>query len=398
MVDYEDCAHPEKVYKNLVFCPDYNPETKDAVLELAKTREGMIVYMPTDENGEPVEDEELCWSCGWRMRDQIYSSYGSRIRIFYTRAEVGIWQVGHRWLIRDQPNSDRSGADFMTQEFLRKQPGLSIPLVKEMRLLSEPTDPVIITLMSRVPGVGLDTIWFTLSPEQKSNYSKQLGAAIKQWRQFTAPKPMRVDGSPIDDCLLTNCHVGRPPSCIKIGRTTEEWFDALGAELRFGLSKIHETNDPDIIEEKFQEIKRNFPNPEPYVLTHGDLHLSNIIVKDDKIQAIIDFERSGYLPWWFEYWSSMQWNTTLFEPIWKDLGVDREWFEKEIEPNVQRFINAWRGCEHYVKHPDYHAKWLRPAFCDCKPYSGAFTSSYIGGNTGHHLTGGEYVPSMLYFL
>jgi hypothetical protein len=35
-----------------------------------------------------------------------------------------------------------------------------------------------------------------------------------------------------------------------------------------------------IIEAEYQKLKDHFPNPKPYVFTHGDLDFSNIIVKD----------------------------------------------------------------------------------------------------------------------
>jgi thiamine kinase-like enzyme len=90
-----------------------------------------------------------------------------------------------------------------------------------------------------------------------------------------------------------------------MGRTTDEWFENIEEDLRYGLSLRYETEDPLVIEDKYQEIKKNFPKSEPYILTHGDLNLTNIIVKDDKIEAIIDWEYSGYLPWWAERWLSL---------------------------------------------------------------------------------------------
>jgi aminoglycoside phosphotransferase (APT) family kinase protein len=85
-----------------------------------------------------------------------------------------------------------------------------------------------------------------------------------------------------------------------MGRNTEEWPGSSEKELRLGLSRIHKTKDQAVIEEKFQELKKKFPKSEPYVLTHGDLNSSNIIVKDNKIEAIIDWEVSAYLPCWAE--------------------------------------------------------------------------------------------------
>ncbi|KUJ21281.1 uncharacterized protein LY89DRAFT_552705, partial [Mollisia scopiformis] len=244
--------------------------------------------------------EELCWSCGWTQYDELFASYGSRIRIRHTRGTLGIWDVGSRWMIRDQPNDASVGNDFMTQEFLRQQPGLKTPIIKEMRVLSEPTDKVVLTLMSRVQGVSLMDVWLTLPPKEKRGYADQLGKCITEWRKFTSPIAAKVNGEPMDDLMFGFCKRRRPPMCKKVGFTNEEWFKNLEPELRTGLSSIHKTKDPLIIEEKYQELIRGSPKSEPYVLTHGDLNTSNILVKNGKIQAIIDWEMAGYLPWWAE--------------------------------------------------------------------------------------------------
>ena len=39
----------------------------------------------------------------------------------------------------------------------------------------------------------------------------------------------------------------------------------------------------------------------PPVLTHGDLSSLNILVRDDKIVGIIDWETAGWLPSYWEY-------------------------------------------------------------------------------------------------
>jgi hypothetical protein len=79
---------------------------------------------------------------------------------------------------------------------------LRSPAREEMRKLSAPTDKVELTLMSRAKGLGLDTIWHTLSLEQRSSYKDQLGDAIKKWRQFTSPMAQKVNGDLLDDCLI----------------------------------------------------------------------------------------------------------------------------------------------------------------------------------------------------
>ncbi len=386
-IDREDYTHPEKIYKGLIFSPtpDKRNASKDEGLGATRVKGESFYY-----KGDPRE-EELCWSCGWNVYHELTASYGSRIRILHTHGCIGIWEIGSRWLIRDQPNDHTMGNDFMTQEFLRNQPNLDIPIVKEMRILSAPTDKVVLTLMSRAQGVGLDTIWDSLSPQQRSNYQGQLGNAIKQWRQFTSPVIGKVDGDLLDDTLIGYCLHRVAPTCHKIGRTTEEWFKNLEADLRFGLSILHKTHDRLVIDEKFEELKRNFPKSEPYVLTHTDLNLTNIIVKDDKIQAIIDWEFAGYLPWWAERWSSLlngnPQSDQLFDPLWDDLheGMDRDTFQKEIIEKVSPVVNAWNQTRHRIEHPDYFTEWFRPPFCECKPYAGVFRWNKIG-HTIQHVT------------
>lgn len=148
-IDREDYSHPEKIYKNLVFVPDEKNEPREELP--VEVREKMRAYwqMVDPDDDVDLKKEELCWTCGWTAYDESLASYGSRIRIAHTRSNLGIWDVGSRWMVRDQPNDASLGNDFMTQEFLRKQPGLDIPILKEMRVLSEPTDKVVLTLMSK---------------------------------------------------------------------------------------------------------------------------------------------------------------------------------------------------------------------------------------------------------
>lgn len=384
----EDYTHPEKLYKNLIY---YDPELglpPESRKQLKDVRGMGTIY-----KGVNHAEDELCWSCGWTVYNQMTSGYGSRIRIFHTNGTTGIWEVGSRWLIRDKPNDTSLGSDFITQEFLRNQPNLDIPLIKEMRKLSAPTDKVDLTLMSRARGVGLDTIWDSLSLEQKKNYANQLGNALEQWRQFESPTAKKVDGGPMEDCLVGNCLRRTAPTCKKIGRTRDEWFEILEKDLRFGLSRQYKTEDPLIIDVKYKELKKNFPKSEPYVLTHGDLNLTNIIVKDDKIEAIVDWEYSGYLPWWAERWLSL-WNgensaREFFDLLWADhgSGIPDATFRKKISHNVGPVLEAWDQCRFYTEHKGSEIRWLRLGFCECKPWGGWFKWSDLGNVPEHNLTG-----------
>jgi hypothetical protein len=375
-----DYTHPERHYKGLILS-----EYESDEINKQRKKQGILDMYCHHPN------QELCWSCGWSTYMELASSYGSRVKIMHVRENIGIWSIGSQWLLRDQPNDDTLGNDYMTQEFLRAQPGLTVPLIKEMRSLSGPTDKIHFTLMSRAQGVTLDSIWSTLTPEQKSGYKDQLTDFVRQIRQFTAPTAQKVDGSALDDVLIGYCFRRHPPTCKKMGYTTEEWFESIAEELRRGLSMIHKTENPTTIEAKLQELKDNFPKSEPYVLTHADLNLANIIVKDDKIEAIIDWEMSGYYPWWAERWLSIMGSgggsTHLFEPLWADLSpeMDKDAFSKQVFLKVAPVRAAWKRAQREIDHPGMTKKLLRPGFCECKPYAGGFNTLSLGQRYEHKL-------------
>lgn len=371
--DY-DPAHPEQHHKGLELA------TKDNAKEISDRRRKLgLLELGTDHG-----NKELCWACGWNTCNEINSRYGPRVKIFHTRDNKGLWAIGSQWLLRDEPNDETLGNDYMTQQFLRDQPAgvtCSIPLIKEMRVFSAPTDKIEFTLMSRAQGARLDKIWHALRRKERFDIRHQLADALKQLRKFTAPGAQKVDGSRLYDVIIGHCFRRHAPTCKKIGYTKEEWFENIAEELRIGLSVQYKTKDLKTIEEKYQGLKDNFPEGEPYVLTHADLNLANIIVKDGRIEAIIDWEMAGYYPWWAERWLRLCWGTDesdqLFGPIWKDIypEIDEETFQKQVVEPVGAVFHAWQLC------PREHAsreRWLRPGFCQCKPYAGEFDSLSMG--------------------
>jgi hypothetical protein len=385
-----DYTHPERHYKGLTLALENDEE-----IYKQRNKQGIFGLHCRHPN------QELCWSCGWSTYMELTSSYGSRLKIMHVRENIGLWAMGSQWIIRDQPNDATLGNDYITQQFLRAQPGLNVPLVEEMRLLSKPTDKIHFTLMSRAQGVTLDSIWGTLTPEQKLGYKDQLADSIRQIRQFTAPVAQKVDGSALDDVLIGYCGRRHPPTCKKMGYTTEEWFESIAEELRLGLAKIHKTEDPTTIEAKLQELIDNFPKAEPYVLTHADLNLTNIIVKDDRIEAIIDWEMSGYYPWWAERWLSImgsdKQSCELFESLWADLSpeMDEGSFSKQVFLKVAPVIEAWEKASNDIDHPGKRTELLRPGFCQCKPYAGGFTTLSLGQRYEHKIKDKNLSPPSL---
>ena len=178
----EDYSRPDTLYKDLFLKRQHTslpPDVKEARKKLIEFGDS-----PYDGTGKAVE---LCWVCGWNAYNQLMSSYGSRVRIIYTKDNLGLWEVGSRWLLRDQPNDISLGNDFMTQEWLRKNHAeLKIPLV-EMQRLSEPEDKIHLLLMERAKGQTLEATWRHLTAEQKASYTRQMTDIVRSWRTLTAP-------------------------------------------------------------------------------------------------------------------------------------------------------------------------------------------------------------------
>lgn len=386
MIDYygtgnppveHDYTHPERHYKGLIRYGDHGNTLNDP----SKWR------LNTDWGEPPIE---LCWACGWSTDEQS-SSYSPRIHIMHTRRNMGLWSLGSKWLLCDRPNDETMGNNYMTWEFLRKhEEDHNIPLVKEMRVLTEPDDPIQFTVISRAQGVLLSSVWESLTAQQKSSYADQLVDILKQLRQFTASRPQKVNGDRLYDSVLDPCSKRVAPTCHKVEFTADEWLENMSEEIRCGIAALHETTDPELVEEKFREIKDNFPSGGPYVLTHGDLNFTNIIVKDDKIEAIIDWEYAGYLPWWAEKFMNRRdapgESVELFNLVWPRVHPDLSdssdrWARlvKQLSPVVEA-IRRTR-----ILHERTVDNWFRPAFCECKPYGGEIHSFAIGGPWKHRV-------------
>jgi tRNA A-37 threonylcarbamoyl transferase component Bud32 len=62
------------------------------------------------------------------------------------------------------------------------------------------------------------------------------------------------------------------------------------------------------------------------VLTHGDISPRNILVQGSKVDAILDWEMSGYYP---EYWDYVK---ALFRPAWESDWIKDQAVNQILEP------------------------------------------------------------------
>jgi hypothetical protein len=317
--------------------------------------------------------EELCRACGWDSYHELTSSYLPRLRIFRARLNSGLWVMGNDYAIWDRAGEKDMNNDYMTHQFLKEKRLKDIPILEEMHQYGKPSDPYHFVVMSQAKGAPLINVWPTASLEEKKGYADQLIAAIRELRQYTAPYPQRVDGGPLWDNILPHCNVRK--ACKNIGKTTEDWFNNMDDELRRGLGRQYNTTDDARINEKLKDLKKNFPDGAPYILTHGDLHCGNIIVNKGKIQAIIDWELAGYYPVWMERWAQSRRCQSdgcieLYRMVWGELEPqqDAKQFKEKVWGPIGEVEKVWKYCP--ITHTEADNVWRRPKWCECKPLGG----------------------------
>ena len=119
-------------------------------------------------------------------------------------------------------------------------------------------------------------------------------------------------------------------------------------------------------------MQKRFPDGEPYVLTHTDLNLTNILVHEGKIVAIIDWAEAGYYPWWVECLSAGYGDGgELFKMVWKELDLSVE----DLRYDVGFVRSYWDKCP--VGHGGETHVWQRPPFCKCKPFGGRIQQTHL---------------------
>jgi len=143
-------------------------------------------------------------------------------------------------------------------------------------------------LMNKIDGVPLSEVFWKLTREKQINYIEQIANILKELHQFT-----------YDDIGSFN----QDMDIVKIVDTTNGPFNTFSeyaaCDIESRANFLQEQNEfLDFIHplRDYASSIRYFKDNSPFVLTHGDFDLKNIMVKDDKITGVLDFEWSGSFP------------------------------------------------------------------------------------------------------
>ena len=274
------------------------------------------------------DTDSSCIACGWTTSKQNQCHYSSHVKLFYGASQRGVWSIGSDVILKDRPDEGaKARIEAKTLEFLAEataaNTNINIPSPKLIRDWVD-RDGRYFTLTERIHGQTLEQAWPLLSESQKISIADQVVQVRKQLRSnFTSTTIQSVDQGPCYPGLLFLDMKPYGPF-----HSDEELWDALAI--------AYDNLPPQV----FKNLKKRFPKSEPFVLSHCDLNLGNIMIRDGQVVGILDWEYAAYLPVWYEYISAsfaftemdVEWKKVLRErlgihgdayddarALWKDL-------------------------------------------------------------------------------
>lgn len=276
-----------------------------------------------------MSGEEPCIACSWTPEQQRRCSYKSHVCLFYGAGTHGVWSLGSQYVLKDRESNP---PDYDPQNTRFLQAHTTIPVPSTLLEWDEPADNSCLRVVRRIDGITLKEAWPNLSETEKHDIAKQTCTFLAQLRNLTSNEIESLDHRPLYDALLFGGDRCTPHGPLK--SDDKLWDEIVG---NTGLSKL-----PDGVQ---KVLYKNMPPATPYTFTHGDLSQVNIMVKDGKLAGIIDWERSGYMPRWWEFAKTFITTEGQDDAEWKALL--REYMEEHYDG--ARF---WLACFELRSYPD----------------------------------------------
>ena len=141
-------------------------------------------------------------------------------------------------------------------------------------------------LMPRLPGESLADAWACASPGELRGYVRELGEVVRRLHAWTPPAEItaRLDSAAPTDADDALAITGK--SLIPLSRTQQLRLVEHVRTLPFVPGDLL-----DAVVERLPELA-----PEPKVLLHGDLTPGNVLVRDGRISALLDWEWAAFGP------------------------------------------------------------------------------------------------------
>jgi len=188
--------------------------------------------------------------------------------------------------------------------FVRQTTNIPVPTVYAL-FHDEGTDYNFI-VQEFIPGKTLEQAWPTLSDTDKTAVTSQLRRHIDELRSIPAPGYFGgIWRQPIQDYFFSDVNLGTRPHLDETisgpQETEEQWTDAMWRCLDDRVFRDDRLRLP-LLRRQYHAL---FKGHKP-VFTHADLLHENIMLREDgKTVVIIDWERAGWYPSYWEYGVAM---------------------------------------------------------------------------------------------
>ncbi|KAI0118369.1 kinase-like domain-containing protein [Nemania sp. FL0031] len=196
-------------------------------------------------------------------------------------------RYSHGFGATDHPN------EAMVMDFIKANTSIPVP-----KVFSSAWDRI---TMEYIEGETLQQAWPVLTPDQRSDILDQLRGYIAQLRALKGTQISRLSG----EGVLVPCMMMRSGGPFATIEEFHDWF--VWPPGRETVQSIY-----------WNQITTHLRNDVPIVFTHGDLAARNILVRDGKIVAILDWEFAGWYP---EYWEYVFTLRQLDNQTWETLGL-----------------------------------------------------------------------------
>jgi hypothetical protein len=230
--------------------------------------------------------ETGCIACGWTLDKQKRCDYTSHLKLFYGASKRGVCSIGSDVILKDRPDEGpKARIEVKTLNHLATYTDIPVPNVIRDWVNR---DGRYFVLNERIQGQTLEEDWPSLSEPQKIDIADQVVQVRKQLRSVTSTSIQCIDQSPCYPGLLFFDLEHQGPF-----HSDQELWDALALKLHHLPQKV------------LENLKNRLPKCEPYVLSHCDLNLGNVMVRDGKVVSILD-------------WSTLPFSlsgTNMFRPL-----------------------------------------------------------------------------------
>lgn len=188
-------------------------------------------------------------------------------------------------VVKAAPSDHGMRMDHLSTEFVRQRTTIPVPTFRRVFLHSHPIDgEVTYIVMERIRGRTLSACWNDLGFIAKIRVAWTLRGYVSQLHRIrrTTPGP-----------------VAHEMGCVGyfFGEHPEGPFDSYAAMNDWFNHKLKVS----IRLDKAPPDTPPFTERWPLVLTHGDLNMGNIMISNDGIIYLIDWESTGFYPQSFEY-------------------------------------------------------------------------------------------------